>query len=102
MRSIYYYKNKKEKPKLQVWDRNIKGWGKIAGLNKIGLCFKTTRKTWKFWLVSYYPKMIVLVAMSMEHTNLTAMQHYLNISFTKEEIEKIKVRTVGWSAIKKG
>ncbi len=44
--------------------------------------------------------MIVLVAMNMGHTNLTAMQHYLNIPFTKEEIEQIKVRTVGWSAIK--
>ena len=62
-----------------------------------GTSAKTFRKTWESWLVVSYPVAIPLIAMSQGHTLLTAMNHYLNIPFTKEDIEEIKIRTAGWS-----
>ncbi len=70
-------------------------WGKKANLGRISV--KTFRKTWESWLVAAYPNLIPLIAMSQGHTEITAMRHYLNLPFTKEDLEEIKIRTAGWS-----
>ena len=75
-------------------------WGKKAGLGKISV--KTFRKTWESWLVVSYPNATTLIAMSQGHTLFTAMNHYLNLPFTDEDIEEIKVRTAGWSGFRSG
>lgn len=69
---------------------------KIDGYDR-GVSAKTFRKTWESWLVVSYPNQLPIIAMSQGHTLLTAMNHYLNIPFTKEDIVEIKMRTAGWS-----
>ncbi len=78
----------------------IRYWGKKAGLGDKGLSVKTFRKTWESWLVVSYPTALPLIAMSQGHTLFTAMEHYLNIPFSREDIEEIRIRTAGWSGIR--
>ncbi len=73
----------------------LRFWGRKAGLGNISV--KTFRKTWESWLVASYPTLIPLIAMSQGHTEITAMKHYLNLPFTKEDLEEIRIRTAGWS-----
>ena len=75
--------------------------GKKAGLGDKGLSVKTFRKTWESWLVVSYSHALPLIAMSQGHTLITAMNHYLNLPFTKEDVEEIKIRTAGWSGAKR-
>lgn len=86
-------------PVYQVFDENLKRWVKKQGvelLNGISISVKTFRKTWECWLVCSYPERIPLIAMSQGHTEIVAMNHYLNIPFSKEEIDAIKEKTAGW------
>ena len=74
----------------------IRYWGKKTGLGDTGLSVKTFRKTWESWLVVSYPNYLPLIAMSQGHTLITAMNHYLNLPFTRDDLEEIKLRTAGW------
>jgi integrase len=78
----------------------LRYWGKKSGLGDKGISVKTFRKTWESWLVVSYPTVLPLIAMSQGHTLITAMNHYLNLPFTKDDIEEIKVRTAGWSGFR--
>ncbi len=78
------------------WNENLKRWAKKGGLDPKGLCAKTTRKTWESWLMASYQEKALIIAMSQGHTQLTAMHHYLNLPFSKSEIESIKQYTAGW------
>ena len=46
---------KEELPSNQTWRENMIRWAEGAGIDPIGLCPKTTRKTWESWLVFFYP-----------------------------------------------
>lgn len=86
-------------PTYQVFDVNLKRWVKKAGLQLlegISISVKTFRKTWECWLVRSYPDRIALIALSQGHTELVAMNHYIGIPFSAEEIEAIKEKTAGW------
>ena len=85
-------------PLRETLDNLLTFWGKKAGLGRISV--KTFRKTWESWLVVSYPNALSLIAMSQGHTLFTAMNHYLNLPFTDEDIEEIKVRTAGWSGFR--
>ncbi len=85
-------------PTREVLDNTLSFWGKKAGLGKISV--KTFRKTWESWLVVSYPNALSLIAMSQGHTLFTAMNHYLNLPFTDEDVKEIKVRTAGWSGFR--
>ena len=87
-------------PERIILNNMLTFWGNKAGLGKISV--KTFRKTWESWLVVSYPNAIPLIAMSQGHTLFTAMNHYLNLPFTDEDIEEIKVRTAGWSGFRGG
>jgi len=91
-----FLKLKEGMPSRIAWNENIKRWSVKAGLDPVGLSAKTTRKTWESWLMVAYPEKALLIAMSQGHTQLTAMEHYLNLPFTKEDIEKIKEYVQGW------
>ena len=83
-------------PSRITWNENLKRWASEAGLDPVGISAKTTRKTWESWLVASYPDRILLIAMNQGHTELTAMRHYLNLPFTKEDLDRIRAYTEGW------
>ena len=83
-------------PSRTAWNEDMRRWGERAGIGKIRLCAKTTRKTWESWLMSSYPDKALLIAMSQGHTQITAMNHYLNLPFSGEDIRRIKEYTTGW------
>ncbi len=86
-------------PSRTAWNENMKRWSAKAGIGEKGMCAKTTRKTWESWLVSSYPERVLMIAMSQGHTQLTAMQHYLNLPFSEEDRKKIKGYTAGWGTL---
>lgn len=73
-----------------------------AGVSTEGLSAKTLRKTFESWLVQALvikgnqPSALSLIAKSFGHTEGTAIAHYINLDFTKDDVEKIMVRTSGW------
>ena len=80
-------------PSWQVWGRWMKDWGREAGLDPIGLCAKTTRKTWESWLTFFYREKSsawVMITTSQGHTSATSISHYLNTPFTKEDEAAMK------------
>lgn len=83
-------------PSWKAWTLNLKRWAERVGLNPVGLSPKTTRKTWESWLVTYYPQHIVQIFLSQGHTELTSLEHYLNLPFT--EVDKLEMRkwVEGW------
>ena len=83
-------------PSRTAWNEDMRRWGEYAGIGTEGLCAKTTRKTWESWLMVSYPDKALLIAMSQGHTQITALNHYLNLPFSKEERERIKSYTDGW------
>lgn len=83
-------------PSRITWNENLKRWAERAGLDPVGLSAKSTRKTWESWLMASYPDRVLMIAMSQGHTQLTAMNHYLNIPFSAGEKERIKEYTAGW------
>ena len=58
-----------------------------------------TRKTWESWLVCCYPAMAMQIALSQGHTNITAMNHYLNLSFSPSEKEDMKKYVNGFGGV---
>ena len=91
-----FLKLEKAIPSRITWNENLKRWGENAGLDPVGLSAKTTRKTWESWLMASYPEKALIIAMSQGHTQLTSLNHYLNLPFSKDDIEKIKEYTMGW------
>ncbi len=83
-------------PGRETLDNTLRLWGRKSELGDNGISVKTFRKTWESWLVVSYPTAFPLIAMSQGHTLITAMEHYLNLPFTKEDVEEIKLRTAGW------
>lgn len=84
-------------PARRTWFDSIRRWAKRAGVqDQHNINVKTTRKTWESWLIkaNYDPLKVML---SQGHTQGTAILHYLNMSFTKDEIEAIKKKTLGWT-----
>jgi integrase len=73
-----------------------------AGISPEGLSAKTLRKTYESWLVQALvikgsqPSALSLIAKSFGHTEGTAIGFYINLDFTREDVEKILVRTSGW------
>lgn len=82
-----------------AWRGDLLRAAKRAGINPEGIVPKMTRKTWESWLVSSFPSMTVQIALSQGHTSLTAMEHYLNLSFTSTEKEDMKKYVSGFCGI---
>lgn len=92
-----YFKDcKTPLPTYQSWAMNMKCWGKRAGMDTMGLNVKTTRKTWESWLMFYYPPQIAAITLSQGHTQVTSLQHYVNMPFTDTDKLEMKRYVEGW------
>ena len=75
---------------------DLKRAARRANLSIEGITPKMSRKTWESWLVASYPTMTIQIALSQGHSDLTALKHYLNISFTSQEKEDMKKYVTGF------
>ena len=64
--------------------------------NPTGITVRTSRKTWRVWLLAAYPEKVINIVLSQGHTETTALRHYFNISWTQGEREAIKEQVKGW------
>jgi hypothetical protein len=103
-------------PSYQSWNENLACWAFRAGFPEAiikerknkhtgeikqihacpGLSVKSTRKTWESWLMFYYPQQMALITLSQGHTQLTSLQHYINMPFTESDRIEIKNYVEGW------
>jgi integrase len=94
---VQYFTNQKTPmPTYQSWNENLNRWCKRAGLEDEGVSVKSTRKTWESWLMFYFPQQIALITLSQGHTQITSLQHYLNMPFTESDRIEIKNYVEGW------
>ena len=66
-----------------------------------GCAFRTFRKTWESWLTSSFdsPLMRDKVLSSQGHKKEIALNHYVEISFDKEDLEDIKKEVLGYAVL---
>lgn len=83
-------------PRIQQWNTLLARWAIGAGIGKEGVSSKMTRKTWECWLAVSYPDRLAQIAMNQGHTQLVALQHYLQMPFDAQEKVEIRNRTAGW------
>jgi len=94
---VQYFKNiKTPVPTYQSWNDNLRCWARRGGLDKDGLSVKTTRKTWESWLMFFYPEHIATITLSQGHTQITSLQHYVNMPFTESDRIEIRNYVEGW------
>jgi len=86
----------KKLPSNQCFGENLRRWALSVGLEPVGLCVKTFRKTWESWLMYYYPQHSLQIALSQGHTNVTSLQYYLNLAFTDEDRKNMADFVGGW------
>ncbi len=93
----YFIDLKKRLPTNQTWDENLKRWAIHAGLDKEGICAKTTRKTWEAWLMTQYGhEHHIDIFLNIGHTKETALEYYLMLPFSDKEKSEMKYYTDGW------
>lgn len=92
----YFISLERSLPTYQTWQENLITWARRSGLDPIGLCSKTTRKTWESWLMFYYPTQIAMITLSQGHTQIISLQHYVNMPFTQSDRLEIKDFVEGW------
>lgn len=92
----YFLDLKEELPSNQTWRENLIRWAESADLDPIGLCPKSSRKTWESWLVFFYPQRLLQIVQSQGHTSEIAMEHYLNCPFTETDVLQMKEYVSGW------
>ena len=91
-----YLNLKEELPSNQTWRENMIRWGEAAGIETIGLCPKTTRKTWESWLMFFYETKPLQILQSQGHTGEISLRHYLNMPFTKQDKLEMEEYVNGW------
>ena len=91
-----FFELKLKFPVEQTWRENLRRWALKAGLDPIWLNSKTTRKTWECWLVNAFPDRIVEILKSQGHTERTALEHYLGIPLSSEDLQMVKKWIDGW------
>lgn len=84
------------------WREDLLRGAQKANLSIDGITPKMTRKSWESWLVASYPSMTIQIALSQGHSDLTALKHYLNISFSASEKEEMKKYVSGFCGISIG
>ena len=83
---IPYYLDLDEKlPSNQTWRENMRRWAENCKLDPVGLCPKTTRKTWESWLMFFYENKALQILQSQGHTGEISLEHYLNFPFTSND-----------------
>ena len=92
-----YLKSSKPLPaNYATWTENLRRWAIKAKLYPDLIGPKTTRKTWESWLITYYPNKFNQIFLSQGHSQLTSLQHYLNLPFNDRDKEEMKGFVEGW------
>ena len=91
-----HFFDKTSLPDWKTWTENLERWGNRVGLVPVCLGAKTSRKTWESWLVASYPERVLEVFLSQGHTEMTALQHYLNLPLTDSEKQQMQEWVSGW------
>ena len=106
----YFSQVKTPLPNYQSWNENLACWAYKAGFPEAeirerngkkyhvckGLSVKSTRKTWESWLMFNYPQHIATITLSQGHTQITSLQHYVNMPFTEADRIEIHNYVEGW------
>lgn len=92
----YFFRNQKNLPTLQAWERDLVRWGKNAGLDTIGFGAKMTRKTWESWLATMYPSSFHYIYLSQGHTKMVSLNYYLMLPYENPDKVDMKFYTDGW------
>ena len=92
----YFSQLKRPLPSYQSWNDNLRCWANRANLDPEGLSVKSTRKTWESWLMFNYPSQMASITLSQGHTQITSLEHYVNMPFTEEDRIRIKNYVEGW------
>lgn len=92
----YYLKSSKPLPHYVGWQKNLKEWCKKADIDTTGIGVKVSRKTWESWLVTIYTKNLEHIFLSQGHGKMTALNFYIMLPFTKQDIEDMHFYTDGW------
>ena len=87
---------KKPLPSYVDWTSDLGRWAKYAGISPEYLGPKTTRKTWESWLVFCFEHKLLHIVNSQGHTLATALKHYVNLPFTKEDEKDMSEFVGGW------
>jgi integrase len=80
----------------QTWVNNLIRAAEKAGLDPEGIMPKMARKTWVSWLMASYPEDAMRISFAMGHDIRTMQEHYLNMPFSRQEIDSIKPYVQGW------
>ena len=97
LRSVDYYQRHKDSlPSRQSWNRDLKRWCELAGIDSAGVCAKSTRKTWESWLVTCYSTEIERIFLSQGHSQFVALKHYLMLPFTDQDKGDMLFYVDGW------
>jgi len=91
-----YLKCESSLPSYAVWTENLKRWASIGNIEPDLLSPKTTRKTWEGFLVTYYPHLTNHIFLSQGHSQLTALQHYVNLPFDSNDKLEMREFVEGW------
>lgn len=86
----------KKMPTRQTMDEKLKRLCKVSGIEDTGVSVRCLRKTWESWLMTTNQDKILMVVQSQGHNLATAMEHYINLSFTDEDIRQMKPWVQGW------
>ena len=92
----YFLRSDIKMPTYQSWSMNMKRWARNVGMEQQWLSSKCTRKTWESWLMFYYPNQLPAIALSQGHTQLTSLQHYVNLPFSETDRSEMKKYVEGW------
>jgi integrase len=87
-------------PAESVWNRDLRKWAEMAGINPYGISAKTTRKTIESWMI----KAGVLestVCLRQGHTTLVSMQHYQGLAFSDADTRDIIKQLSEWGILRK-
>ena len=92
----YFLRSKTNLPAHSGWDENLIRWCKKAGVEPLGICCKSSRKSWESWLATMYPHNFQHIFLSQGHTDKVSLEYYLMLPFNDKDKEDMKFYTDGW------
>lgn len=90
------FEKPREMPSNEAWRTYLSRKAKIAGIGDEGVKLKSARKTWESWLVACFPESSIQIMLSQGHTTAVALNHYLTLGFSGDEVGAMMPYTMGW------
>ena len=91
-----FLKLDKKLPHYNTWRENLARWAVMAKVDPRYMSVKSSRHTWESWLATYYPNKLGQIYLSQGHDSMTALNHYINLPFTKKDKEEMGEFVYGW------